>query len=423
MGGNSGTLALEASVSPGIHHVVGREGISFATSSDANRHRREVLVPLNGSLSNFTVRLQAALDTGSWQLWVMINGVKSALTVTLSGATVLATDSVNNVSVSAGDLICIIAEKTGTPSDVGLGWSMIWNGSTKECVMMGSTINDMSTTTVEYFVPSGAETSSTSSGARQIIFPFSATIKNFRVHLTVAPGSGKSRTFEITRTGGVDVVSVTISDSNTDGSNTSDSISVSIGERIEIKSTPSGTPDAAVANFGFQVQPDEDGKSALFMHDHGGKSQEGTVYSPTVSSILSQDSTETDIITVCPGDFIFGGFYMRCTVVSGGAGTGAKYVLDFRKNRISTGVGGTFFEDNNTDFDFLSTFVATNGDIFNYRIVAENNPTATSTWMSSLTAYDPDFLRPMIFYSLSSDLPFIFYDLPSSDPMIFSSRT
>lgn len=69
-------------------------------------------------------------------------------------------------------------------------------------------------------------------------------IRFLRVVLTTAPGVGNSRTFTLYKNGSSTAMTVTISDTNTTNSITTD-ISVSAGDRFSMETTRSGTPTGA----------------------------------------------------------------------------------------------------------------------------------------------------------------------------------
>ena len=85
------------------------------------------------------------------------------------------------------------------------------------------------------------------------VCPAAGTLRNFKVNLATAPGTGKSWTFTI-RKNGVDTgLTLTISDTNTTSKDTTHSVSVAAGDLIIMSVVPSGTPTAA-ANAQWTVE-------------------------------------------------------------------------------------------------------------------------------------------------------------------------
>lgn len=94
-----------------------------------------------------------------------------------------------------------------------------------------------------YFAPGYINTTANATESNvQVVAAASGSFDQIYVNLTVAPGSGKSYTVAVSVNGTPSAVSVTISDAATTGNNTASSVSVSAGDLIAFKVTPSGTP-------------------------------------------------------------------------------------------------------------------------------------------------------------------------------------
>lgn len=84
-------------------------------------------------------------------------------------------------------------------------------------------------------------------GNYETVIPFTATLKNLYVYFTVGPGTGNSRTFTVYKNGSSTSLAVTVSGSSISGSDTSNTVSLSAGDRIYLESTAISNP----ANGGF----------------------------------------------------------------------------------------------------------------------------------------------------------------------------
>ena len=87
-------------------------GMAAHNSTEANV---ALPLPLSGSLANFTVVLSVAPGAGnSWVLAVRQNGLSTAVTCTVSGASSkTCSDSTHSVTYAAGDTIDVLATKNG----------------------------------------------------------------------------------------------------------------------------------------------------------------------------------------------------------------------------------------------------------------------------------------------------------------------
>lgn len=101
------------------------------------------------------------------------------------------------------------------------------------------------------YCPNGPTYGATSNA---LLMPFSAVLKNFYVELGGAPGAGTSWILTVTVNEVDSALVVTISDTDTTGSDTTHTVSVSPGDRIAIKASKTGSPAAQVALWGFEVE-------------------------------------------------------------------------------------------------------------------------------------------------------------------------
>jgi hypothetical protein len=100
-----------------------------------------------------------------------------------------------------------------------------------------------------FIAPSGLETApDTTEANRRIIVP-AGTIGLLRVSLATAPGNGNSRTFTVFKNGTSTPLEVTISNTETSGSNISSFISTDDNDTISIKHTTSGSPTATTKAY------------------------------------------------------------------------------------------------------------------------------------------------------------------------------
>jgi hypothetical protein len=82
-------------------------------------------------------------------------------------------------------------------------------------------------------------------GTAQILSTRSITVRNLFVSLALPPGVGTSRTFTVRVNGSNTTLAVTISNTSTTGSNTSDIISISAFDLVSILHSVSGAPAAS----------------------------------------------------------------------------------------------------------------------------------------------------------------------------------
>jgi hypothetical protein len=91
----------------------------------------QAVVPSSGTISRFYVRLSGAAGGGStsYTFTVRIDGADTGITCTATGAATSCSDTSNSASVTAGQLISILADPSATqPNDnLDLVWSARFN--------------------------------------------------------------------------------------------------------------------------------------------------------------------------------------------------------------------------------------------------------------------------------------------------------
>lgn len=92
-----------------------------------------------------------------------------------------------------------------------------------------------------YAPPGGGGTPSTTEASSQVASAGAATISNFRVTVSAAPGVGNSYAFTWRKAGSDQTVTCTISDTATSASDTTHSFTVAAGDLIDVKIVSTGT--------------------------------------------------------------------------------------------------------------------------------------------------------------------------------------
>ena len=102
----------------------------------------------------------------------------------------------------------------------------------------------------------------------QLIAPTAGVRDNFTAEVVNAPTSGKSYVFTVRKNeSGSDGLAVTIADTATEAKNTANSITVAKNDRLNIQSTPSGTPPFSnSARWCMEWTPDTRGEAPVFNH-------------------------------------------------------------------------------------------------------------------------------------------------------------
>lgn len=256
------------------------------------------LCPVNATLNEFNVKLRAAPGAGnSYAFTFRVEGVDTAAVVTISGTDTSGTWS-GSISITAGDRVSIKYVPTSTPDVTRAAWSCVFEAGTNEAPLFlslgTSGFNDsgVNTTYTGYY---GANITSTTEISRQQVISTPGTFSKFYISLTAAPGVGKSYAITFRKNGADQAITLTISDTNTDGSDLTNSFSVVAGDVISIKEVPSGTPaGAGHVSMGVLFTPTTDGESPIGFGSSDDPSNTAASYSAISSSATTGAWTATE---------------------------------------------------------------------------------------------------------------------------------
>jgi hypothetical protein len=198
--------------------------------------------------------------------------------------------------------------------------------------IFGASNDDMGTGETYAYVTNGMAVDwiATFRNRRQIPLSEDVTITGFKVFVDTAPGAGDTRTFTVEK-GGVDTaVTVTLSDAET-SQTFSGSVAFSAGDKINLKSTSTGTPDAP-GNTAWYITMETTGSKWLLLGGNQNVAPNGAInYSnPFFSNSWTTTSTAQD--TVVP----VGCTLTKLSVASNGSpGSGNSYALSLRVNNTT----------------------------------------------------------------------------------------
>ena len=188
----------------------------------------------------------------SYQINLYVNGANSALQCSISGTAIVGTDYVNEVTVAAGDLVCIRAEPiiNVLVQARALTYSMRFAPAEfgKSVLLYGSS-GALSTTAARYINPYGQGNAApaTTETTADVDLPAGVTLDALYVDFTTAPDNGAGTDTYTVRTrinaannGPVAVVSETATTAN---DSTNSTVSAA-GDMLSVSATPANTPAA-----------------------------------------------------------------------------------------------------------------------------------------------------------------------------------
>ncbi len=237
-GGNSSTMGATAAA----RYCGLANGVWDATEANSS-----VIVPVSGRFRRLHVNLNGGPGSGtSYTFTLYKNGSSTDLAATISGTSTTGEDTADFVAVAAGDTVSLQASPTGAVLDRNCRFSLVFEpdqpGYSFTCARLASP-----STTVDNYGRWGLQSASPGTSATDVlkgVSPGAFTVSRFYVALQAAPSSGKSRVSYLYRNGSNSALTTTIADSATSASDLTNSVAISAGDTLFLKTTPSGTPSA-----------------------------------------------------------------------------------------------------------------------------------------------------------------------------------
>ena len=209
----------------------------------------QIVIPCSGVIKQLYIKVDTSPGGSDTYIFIVRkNGIDQSLSTTLTGLNTTGNDIVNNINVSAGDLISI--QRTGTSANnpnVNLGLTF-FPDTIGNFILSFSTSSSLGTSTI-YLPISGDNTSNSSESPVAEIFS-ACIIKNIYINLNAAPGVGKSRTLTLRSNLFPTALTKIISDTDTFGFFATD-ITINDDDILSVSSVPAGTPASGRAQISF----------------------------------------------------------------------------------------------------------------------------------------------------------------------------
>jgi hypothetical protein len=232
------TMAASNTSGTALGYIPPEANTNFGTSAPAN----ELLVSEDGTFSNLYVTLGAVLGSGTRSFTLRKNGVNQSLTCTISAGGQSASDTLNSVSVAAGDRIVIVTGGSAVAiTSVGVGMTFTPTRGEGYATICCGCPNSPSNSVANYQPIAGSAGSWLTTEAAAQIATTATLLKRLQVRLSTAPGLGNQWQFNVKVNGGYTGMEVLIADTATTGSVDID-VAVADGDLIALEAFPTSTP-------------------------------------------------------------------------------------------------------------------------------------------------------------------------------------
>lgn len=361
-----------------------------SNGSATNENLHMGIAPSVGTVKNLRVMVNPAPGAGkSWTFTFRTDAVDTSLTCQIADTNTTCSDTTHTSHVSAGQMVSHKITPAGTPTTGSTTIMVDFAPTTAgETSLMGnSSANFSQTQTPAYFMFVGSGGSAASVSSRQIVMPTSGTLKNLYTYLSVAPGTGNSRTYTVNQNGSDTALAVTYSNSDVNiKSDTSDTIAVSAGDLISLKVASTSFPAVATGAWGVTFVPTTVGDFIIPASHNGTSANNATTYLPMEGFTTgSPTQTETAAQTLGWSDYVIKALYVD---MNNAPASGKSWTLSLRENMadaattFSTAIVGPSATAGNT----TGAFTPTNWALYDTQTVPSGTPTATiirATYLAS----------------------------------------
>lgn len=345
----------------------------FATGSGSGQS----VMSCAGTLKNLYISHDTAAGTGNSRTWTVYkNGADTGLTVTIADPATSGNDTVNTVSVVAGDTVSL--HQTANTTTTGTGTiraTLMFSAAANTSAVFANTNNNLSNSVTSYLPLQGQGNDTTAGGNVEGVIPTGGTIRNAYGVLGGTPGSGKSYTFTLVVNGVDSALTFSVSGTGTTGNDTANSVSVSAGDRVYWKIVPSGTPSARAPTIGAEFDPTTNGES---IHTYGTANvnvNTAARYMTLASSTRSYSSSESSTQAISQACTWKNLYVYQQTALAGSQ----QYLYQFSDNGSAGSPSVTITNSSQSGNDTSNTATSTVGETVAMKITPTSTPATTIT--------------------------------------------
>ncbi len=360
------------------------------------------VIPTGGTLTNFKVGVKTAPgSTKTWTFTIRVGNPPSdsALSVTITNSNTLSALDTDTVAVTAGQLVSLSAVSTAGSTAAGaVYWTVEFKPTVQGETILLTNATASATSGTFYIVPIGCKIDATEFEGESL-FPCAGTLKNLYVNLSAAPNGGNSRIYTVRQNETTDTaLGVTITGSATTGNDTSDTVSVSAGDRITIKNTFGGTPLTGIPSIGMVFLPSTSGNFITCATSDDATSSAQVEYEHLAcgdSTLTTTENEQYNLARACTAKALY-------VNLSTGSGSGNTWTFSLRQNTGTPSPTITVSITNGTSGNTSQDVAIANDDVLDTLIDARAGAATSSSQIAYLFYLAPEAGAPAITVSPTS---------------------
>lgn len=229
------------------------------------------IVPVDCTIKTLSVAVNAAPGVGkSFTFTLRKNGIDTAKILTISGASIFASESATEISFAAGDLINIKITPSGTPSGTFFHCGILAKTSSGVGITFGTSYGSTHApagsligSETEYLPVTGGRGNAYDNRTvgKFGVMPTSGTFSKLYIHGATATGAGKTYDITLQVNGINSTLTAQLTNASTIASDLSHSVSVSAGDSVCFKCVPTNSPSSTVLSASMCWTPAIEGES------------------------------------------------------------------------------------------------------------------------------------------------------------------
>ena len=228
-------------------------------------------------------------------------------------------------------------------------------------------------------------------------------IDHLHMKLSTAPGSGKSWAFTLYKNDVATSLTVTISGTDTEATDSSNSVAVAAGDIVYLVSSPTGTP-TSIGEMSWSMRFTGDDTAASLLLGHGIRSVSGAgVFGGFIQGSKMSAAIVSQAETVCPTDGEIDQLHVY-THFAPGSSAGNGYSVTLYVNGVATALTCSVLHTDQTANDTAHAVSVSAGDKI-YWGIGEVGSASGSFWGPIGARFTADVDGESIYTGVSSDAP------------------
>jgi len=358
------------------------------------------LCACKGTMHHMAGYHNAAMTQGSWTYAIGVNGVASALRVTLDTTVSKGRDFEHRVRVNPGDQLNLVDLPTGTPTMRTFRYGVIFESDKpREQPLMGG-YNQNIAVTSRFNLVQGYYSWDTTESNRYQYIPTTGVIKNlYAKSITNPPGAGKTHTVTLYKNGVATSLAAVFGAAATTANDVDPTHQVSVvaGDYVSINSVGTAGGNAMALLYGCIFQPEIDGEAIVMQRDTDTLNTTTTEYLPCVGYNAVDWSTSTAAHGGVIAGFTVKKHYLYLSGAAGATGADGYTISIYDALRNVAYIplqvlGASTSASDTTTFGYVTPYTTASQDytVLAYRCIPTGTPNAVSTWDSFVRYLPPD---------------------------------